>query len=97
MSGVPAEQDNETTDYRTTRQGREQRAEGKALRECVLPGYGATRRSKGQRAGVEMTIRAGLALNDEGMTQARMTNSCSRSITEVRGSKSEVEQQSLSG
>jgi len=28
-------------------------------------GYGATRRSKGQRAGVEMTIRAGLALNDE--------------------------------
>ena len=47
-------------------------AEGKALWECVLPGfttglaegkehppshktYGATRRSKGQRAGVEMT------------------------------------------
>jgi hypothetical protein len=50
MSGVPAEQDNETTDYRTTRQGREQRAEGKALREYVLPGYGATRRSKGQKA-----------------------------------------------
>jgi len=52
MSGAPAEQD-ETTDYRTTRQGTGQRAkdgirhrdtettaqdkaEGKALRECVL-------------------------------------------------------------
>jgi len=31
------EQDNETTDNRTTRQGKDQRAEGKALRECVLP------------------------------------------------------------
>ena len=30
MSGVPAEQDNETTDYRTTRQ--RQRAEGKGQR-----------------------------------------------------------------
>ena len=39
MSGVPAEQDNETTDYRTTRQGKEQRAEGKALRQCILPGF----------------------------------------------------------
>jgi hypothetical protein len=50
MSGVPAEQD-ETTDYRTTRQGIRQRAkdeirhrdtettaQDKALRECVLPG-----------------------------------------------------------
>ena len=39
MSGVTAEQDNETSDYRTTRQGKEQRAEGKALRECALPGF----------------------------------------------------------
>ena len=37
MSGMTAEQDNGTTDYRTTRQGKEQRAEGKALRECALP------------------------------------------------------------
>jgi hypothetical protein len=36
MSGVTAEQDNEATDYRITRQGKEQRAEGKALRECAL-------------------------------------------------------------
>ena len=53
MSGVAAEQDNETTDYRTTRQGKEQRAEGKALRERVLPvfpdngtGKGKERRAK---------------------------------------------------
>jgi hypothetical protein len=39
--------------------GRGQRA------SAFAQGYGATRRSKGQRAGVEMTIRAGLALNDE--------------------------------
>ena len=39
MSGLTAKQDNETTDYRIARQGKEQRAEGKALRECVLPGF----------------------------------------------------------
>jgi hypothetical protein len=49
MSGVPAEQDNETTDCRTTRQGKEQRAEGKALRECVLPGF-TTGLAEGKRA-----------------------------------------------
>jgi len=54
MSGVAAEPDNETTDYRTTRQRAKRAkggirprntettaqdtAEGKALRECVLPG-----------------------------------------------------------
>ena len=44
-------------------------------------GYGATRRSKGQKAegrsrnDEARMVRAGLALNDEGMTQARMTNS----------------------
>jgi hypothetical protein len=35
MSGVPAEQDNETTDYRTTRQGKEQRAN-----LCLSASYG---------------------------------------------------------
>jgi hypothetical protein len=39
MSGLTAEQDYETTDNRTTRQGKEQREEGKALPECVLSGF----------------------------------------------------------